>query len=29
MDITVVTTARDDRECRMLLSMLGMPFAGK
>jgi len=29
MDITIVTSARDDRECRMLLSLLGMPFAGK
>jgi len=29
MDITIVTTARDDRECRLLLSLLGMPFAGK
>lgn len=29
MDITIVTTARDGRESRTLLSLLGMPFAGK
>ena len=29
MDITIVTTAEDDREARALLKMLGMPFAGK
>jgi large subunit ribosomal protein L5 len=29
MDITMVTTADDDREARELLRMLGMPFAGK
>jgi large subunit ribosomal protein L5 len=29
MDITVVTTAEEDREARELLRMLGMPFAGK
>ena len=26
MEISIVTTARDDREGRELLSMLGMPF---
>jgi len=29
MDITVVTTARNDEEARLLLSHLGMPFAKK
>lgn len=29
MDITMVTTADEDREARELLRMLGMPFAGK
>lgn len=28
MDITIVTTARDDREARELLTLFGMPFAG-
>jgi large subunit ribosomal protein L5 len=28
MDITLCTTARDDRHARELLAMLGMPFAG-
>jgi len=29
MDITFVTTARNDKEARELLSQLGMPFAGR
>ncbi len=29
MDVTFVTTARDDKEARELLTALGMPFAGK
>jgi len=29
MDITFVTTARNDKETRELLSQLGMPFAGR
>ena len=29
MDITIVTTARDDDEARALLSALGFPFAGQ
>jgi large subunit ribosomal protein L5 len=29
MDITIVTTARDDKEACELLKLLGMPFAGK
>jgi large subunit ribosomal protein L5 len=29
MDLTFVTTARDNKEARELLAILGMPFAGK
>jgi len=29
MDVTFVTTARNDKEARELLSQLGMPFAGR
>ena len=29
MDITFVTTARNDKEARELLSQMGMPFAGR
>ena len=29
MDVTFVTTARDNKEARELLTILGMPFAGK
>jgi len=29
MDVTFVTTARDDKEARELLSQLGVPFAGR
>ena len=29
MDVTFVSTARDDKEARELLTALGMPFAGK
>jgi large subunit ribosomal protein L5 len=29
MEITIVTTARDDNEARALLQMLGMPFSRK
>jgi large subunit ribosomal protein L5 len=29
MDITFVTTARNNKEARELLALLGMPFAGK
>ena len=29
MDITFVTTARNDKEARELLSQLGMPFTGR
>jgi large subunit ribosomal protein L5 len=29
MDLTIVTTARNDREAHELLKLLGMPFAGK
>ena len=29
MDITFVTSARDNKQARELLTILGMPFAGK
>jgi len=29
MDITFVSTAKDNKEARELLTTLGMPFAGK
>jgi len=29
MDITIVTTARDDDEARAMLRALGFPFAGQ